>query len=188
MSCENILVARRINANNNVNYSPNIHVFFLQMRIALLVLAACAVALADPAINQIRPVSNRPGRFLSLPNPQKCANSKWTSRLFNTTMKYLAYQKNDCRKRKSFIFSPDRANGVNSLYFISSKIFYNINHRHKKITWIIFPCLTLFCSLLWKRLFVSLVIFSFHSMPESALVDCFPIVSVCLYCFRSYLL
>jgi hypothetical protein len=44
------------------------------MKLALVVLAACAVAVATPAINQIRPVSNRPGRFLSLPNPQKCAN------------------------------------------------------------------------------------------------------------------
>lgn len=47
------------------------------MKIAFVVLAACAAAVATPAINQIRPVSNRPGRFLSLPNPQKCANSKW---------------------------------------------------------------------------------------------------------------
>lgn len=50
---------------------------FFQMKVACLVLAACAVAVATPAINEIRPVSNRPGRFLSLPNPQKCANSKY---------------------------------------------------------------------------------------------------------------
>ncbi|KAG5877332.1 hypothetical protein JTB14_003618 [Gonioctena quinquepunctata] len=45
-----------------------------KMRIACLVLAACACALADPAINQARPVSNRPGRFLALPKAEKCAN------------------------------------------------------------------------------------------------------------------
>ncbi|CAH0557585.1 unnamed protein product [Brassicogethes aeneus] len=48
------------------------------MKIACcLVLAACACAVATPSIRetrQSRPVSNRPGRFLSLPNPQKCAN------------------------------------------------------------------------------------------------------------------
>lgn len=54
-----------------------------QMKIACLVLAACAFAAATPAINEARPTSNRPGRFLSLPNPQKCANSEyliWLSR------------------------------------------------------------------------------------------------------------
>ncbi|KAI4497992.1 hypothetical protein M0802_006816 [Mischocyttarus mexicanus] len=39
-----------------------------------LVLVLAAICKAEPAINEARPHSNRPGRFLSLPNPQKCSN------------------------------------------------------------------------------------------------------------------
>ncbi|VEN44003.1 unnamed protein product [Callosobruchus maculatus] len=35
---------------------------------------SCIIFKFDSAQAQTRPVSNRPGRFLSLPNPQKCAN------------------------------------------------------------------------------------------------------------------
>lgn len=45
------------------------------MLVPLAILATLAVVIsADPAINEARPHSNRPGRFLSLPVPAKCAN------------------------------------------------------------------------------------------------------------------
>lgn len=44
------------------------------MLVPLVVVLFAALVYAQPAINEIRPQSNRPGRFLSLPIPQKCAN------------------------------------------------------------------------------------------------------------------
>lgn len=44
--------------------------------LAVLVFLAAIVAV-EPAINEVRPHSNRPGRFLSLPVPQKCANREY---------------------------------------------------------------------------------------------------------------
>lgn len=42
----------------------------------IIVLTACfAAALAD--VNELK---NKPGRFLSLPNPEKCANRKLTTK------------------------------------------------------------------------------------------------------------
>lgn len=47
----------------------------------LLVIATCFVAtcLAEPkpAINEIKPQTSKPGRFLSLPIPEKCASRKF---------------------------------------------------------------------------------------------------------------
>lgn len=47
----------------------------LLVPLALVLFAAFVNA--EPAINEARPHSNRPGRFLSLPVPQKCANRKY---------------------------------------------------------------------------------------------------------------
>ena len=47
------------------------------MLLPLAVVLLAAFANAEPAINEARPHSNRPGRFLSLPIPQKCANRKY---------------------------------------------------------------------------------------------------------------
>jgi hypothetical protein len=47
-----------------------------QMMLLPLLLVAFA-AYASAAISEVRPHSNRPGRFLSLPVPQKCANSEF---------------------------------------------------------------------------------------------------------------
>ena len=38
-----------------------------------------ALVLGTPAIKEIRPKSNRPGRFLSLPVPSKCSSRKYSS-------------------------------------------------------------------------------------------------------------
>lgn len=46
------------------------------MLVPLAIVLLAAFANAEPAINEARPHSNRPGRFLSLPVPQKCANRK----------------------------------------------------------------------------------------------------------------
>lgn len=43
--------------------------------LAILVVFA-AIFQAHAAVNQARPHSDRPGRFLSLPMAQKCANRK----------------------------------------------------------------------------------------------------------------
>lgn len=51
------------------------------MKITLVIAAVCiAVAYADPAISQARSstaASTKPGRFLSLPVPAKCARRKY---------------------------------------------------------------------------------------------------------------
>lgn len=51
------------------------------MLVPLAVVLFAAFANAEPAINEARPHSNRPGRFLSLPIPQKCTNRKYHLRL-----------------------------------------------------------------------------------------------------------
>jgi hypothetical protein len=53
-------------------------VSFLQMQLAALCLLAvwASIAVASPAINEIRQTTSRPGRFLSLPVPSKCSQSK----------------------------------------------------------------------------------------------------------------
>jgi len=47
------------------------------MQLTLPVLVVTLAALAFGAIKEIRPVSNRPGRFLSLPVPNKCSARKF---------------------------------------------------------------------------------------------------------------
>lgn len=47
------------------------------MLVPLALVLFAAFVNAEPAINEARPHSNRPGRFLSLPIPQKCANRKY---------------------------------------------------------------------------------------------------------------
>ncbi|KAG5880918.1 hypothetical protein JTB14_035139 [Gonioctena quinquepunctata] len=68
---KNITLALKISSLVSVNASSIIGLF--TMRLACLVLAAYAFALADQS-PQGRPVFNSPGRFLSLPNAEKCAN------------------------------------------------------------------------------------------------------------------
>lgn len=64
----------KIQADSNIN-------FLLQptMKTLVLLVVVCALAysVADVSQGQQRPPSNRPGRFLSLPIPQKCANRKY---------------------------------------------------------------------------------------------------------------
>lgn len=45
--------------------------------VPLAVVLLAAFVNAEPAINESGPRNNRPGRFLSLPIPQKCANRKY---------------------------------------------------------------------------------------------------------------
>lgn len=47
------------------------------MLVPLAVVLLAAFVNAEPAINDSGPRTNRPGRFLSLPIPQKCANRKY---------------------------------------------------------------------------------------------------------------
>jgi len=55
--------------------------FLLQMKLAVpCLVVACAMAVVgSPAISEIRQPSKRPGRFLSLPVPSKCSQSKQLS-------------------------------------------------------------------------------------------------------------
>lgn len=48
------------------------------MLVPLAVVLLAAFVNAEPAINESGPRTNRPGRFLSLPIPQKCANRKYS--------------------------------------------------------------------------------------------------------------
>lgn len=57
----------------------------LQMQAWLLV--ACAAALATLAVAQ------KPGRFLSLPNPQKCASSKYKYTLYTVRVSSIKFSR-----------------------------------------------------------------------------------------------
>ncbi|GLV38622.1 schlaff [Carabus blaptoides fortunei] len=67
----------------------------------LLLLTCCVLVTSTPAINEARPVSNRPGRFLSLPVASKCANRpkqfnyKGHNYFFSGTVPELAGKKVD---------------------------------------------------------------------------------------------
>lgn len=64
-------------------YNANFFIILQQMMLVpLAVVLFAAFVNAEPAINEARPHSNRPGRFLSLPIPQKCSNRKYEIRLF----------------------------------------------------------------------------------------------------------
>lgn len=48
-----------------------------------LVAVMVVVASVSAAINEIKPRQTKPGRFLSLPVPQKCSQSKYFTRVKN---------------------------------------------------------------------------------------------------------
>lgn len=62
-----------------------------QMKFAWLIMAAVVVVLSQQVAAQNRPNNNRPGRFLSLPNAQKCANRKATIEFIHKRVKFVKF-------------------------------------------------------------------------------------------------